>query len=235
MCSRVSPKTSKRFLGGKHMNHSAIRVISALQRDTRRGPKNGSSTVVWFVVFALFLLLPIGAWAQDNATITGYVTDTSGALVPNANITLTNNSTNQARETISNTAGVYRFANVGIGTYTLTITAQSFQKYTKTGIVVNVAPQWRPTPSLAVGSQTQTVTVEADALQVQTETSEVSTLISGEQVSQLATNGRNITSLAALGLGRLQQPAAVWRRQCADVGQRHQLQWNPHHPQRLHD
>src|SRR6185503_6607909 len=54
---------------------------------------------------------------------------------------------------------------------------------------------------LAVGSQAQTVTVTADALQVQTQTSEVSTLISGQQVEQLATNGRNITSLAALGLG----------------------------------
>ena len=52
-----------------------------------------------------------------------------------------------------------------------------------------------------MAARSQTVTVAADALQVQTETSEVSTLINGEQVSQLATNGRNITSLAALGLG----------------------------------
>ncbi len=67
------------------------------------------------------------------------MTDASGALVPNAQITLTNQATNQIREAVSNTAGAYRFANVGIGTYTLAVTAQGFQKYTKTGIVVNVA------------------------------------------------------------------------------------------------
>ena len=141
------------------------------------------------------------AWAQDNATITGTITDASGALVPNANITVTNTATNQSRETISNTAGAYRFANVGNGNYTLTVVGKGFQKYTKSGIVVNVAQTVEADATLTVGSQTQTISVSADALQVQTETSEVSTLISGEQVSQLATNGRNVTSLAALGLG----------------------------------
>jgi hypothetical protein len=67
--------------------------------------------------------------------------------------------------------------------------------------VVNVAQTLEENITLPVGSQGQTITVEADALQVQTESSEVSTLISGEQVSQLATNGRNVTQLAALGLG----------------------------------
>ena len=154
-----------------------------------------------FVFLALLSVLAPGAWAQDNATITGLITDASGALVPNANITITQNATGQKRETISNSSGTYRFANVGIGTYTMTVVAKGFQNYSKTGIVVNVAATVEADAALAVGSQTQTVTVAADALQVQTETSEVSTLISGDQVSQLATNGRNITSLAALGLG----------------------------------
>ena len=152
------------------------------------------------LVAMLFAMTPRG-WGQDNATITGFVTDASGALVPNAAITLINTATNQTRETISNSAGTYRFANVGVGTYTLNVVASGFQKYTKTGIVVNVAQTVEADATLAVGNQTQTVTVAADALQVQTETSEVSTLINGEQVSQLATNGRNITSLAALGMG----------------------------------
>jgi hypothetical protein len=154
-----------------------------------------------FAFFALLLALTPGARAQDNATITGFVTDASGALVPNADIKLTHTSTGQTRETISNTAGSYRFANLGVGTYTMEITSKGFQKYSKTGIVVNVAATVEDDAVLTVGSQTQTVTVAADALQVQTETSEVSTLINGDQVSQLATNGRNITSLAALGLG----------------------------------
>lgn len=150
---------------------------------------------------AMLLVLAPRAWSQDNATITGTVADPTGAVLPNAAISLTNPATSQTRTSTSNSAGVYRFANVGIGTYTLTASAAGFQKYTKTDIVVNVAQTLEEDIALSVGSQGQTVTVEADALQVQKETSEVSTLISGQQVSELSTNGRNITSLAALGLG----------------------------------
>ncbi|MDE3187318.1 MAG: TonB-dependent receptor [Acidobacteriota bacterium] len=150
---------------------------------------------------AVFLVLMPGAWAQENATITGTVTDSTGAVVPNAALTLLNPATGQTRTSVSNAVGAYRFANVAAATYTLTATAPGFQKYVKTGIVTNVAQTVEAEVTLTIGAQGQTVTVEADALQVQTQTSEVSTLISGEQVSQLATNGRNITSLAALGLG----------------------------------
>jgi hypothetical protein len=179
---------------------------STIPASPRAGTRTWSWTArqVWAVSIALvailFLLAP-RAGAQDNATINGTVTDSSGALVPNAKISLKNQATNQIREVVSNSAGAYRFANVGVGNYTLEITAQGFQSYSMTNIVVNVAQTLEENISLAVGSQAQTVTVAADSLQVQTETSEVSTLISGQQVEQLATNGRNITSLAALGLG----------------------------------
>ncbi len=122
-------------------------------------------------------------------------------MVPDAAIRLTDSATGQVRSLVSNSVGAYRFPNLGIGSYTLTVSAPGFQRYTKTNIVVNVAATIEADVSLTVGSQTQTVMVAADALQVQSETSEVSTLISGQQVTELSTNGRNITSLAALGLG----------------------------------
>ena len=157
-------------------------------------------TICLALLAVLMALAPV-AWGQDNATITGLVADASGAVIPNASITLTNTATNQSRATVSNSTGAYRFPNLGVGTYTLVVTAPAFQKYSKTGIVVNVAQTVEAEVVLTVGSQAQTITVAADALQVQTQTSEVSTLISGQQVEQLATNGRNITGLAALGLG----------------------------------
>src|SRR3984885_8580904 len=153
------------------------------------------------VMLGMVLLLVPCAWAQENATIVGTVVDTTGAVVPNAEITLTNTATSQARKATSNTAGIYTFANVGVGRFTLNATAKGFQKYTKTDIVVNTDQTLKEDISLTVGSETQTVTVEAYALQLQAETSEVSNLISGAQVTQLATDGRNVTSLAALGLG----------------------------------
>jgi hypothetical protein len=157
--------------------------------------------VLWIALALTIVALTPRVWGQDNATITGTVGDSSAAVVPNATVDLTNNATSQVRETVSNSVGQYRLANVGIGTYTLTASAAGFEKFTRTGIIVNVAQTLEENITLAVGSQAQTVTVQADALQVQTETNEISTLISGEQVEQLSTNGRNIVQLAALGAG----------------------------------
>ena len=139
--------------------------------------------------------------AQENATITGTVTDSSGAVVPNVSISLTNPATNQVRETRSSASGTYVFENLSIGSFTLSASSQGFQRFTETNIVVNVAQTLKEDVTLVVGSTAQTVTVQANALQVQTETNELSNLITGQQVVQLATNGRNVTALAALGLG----------------------------------
>ena len=166
--------------------------------------KLGSLRRLWLILStaAVLLLLALPLCAQDNATITGTVLDPSGAAVANAAIKITNVATGQIRQVTSNSAGVFVFPNVGVGTYNLSATASGFQEYKKTGMVVNVAQTLSADISLAVGSSEQSVTVEAQALQVQTETNEVSSLISGQQVTQLATNGRNVTQLAALGMGK---------------------------------
>ncbi len=182
------------------MKLSLVRAVQIARRCWTGKPARRLAAI-WLASIAMFVIFTAGAWGQDNATINGTVTDSTGAVVPNAALTLINPSTSQSRTTVSNGVGAYRFANLGIGTYTLNSTAQGFQKYTKTGIVVHPSDTIEDNIVLTIGSQAQTVTVAADALQVQSETSEVSTLISGTQVEQLATNGRNITSLAALGMG----------------------------------
>ena len=153
------------------------------------------------VLLGMALLLIPCAGAQENATIVGTVMDSTSAAVPNAEITLTNSATSQERKVTSNSSGIYTFANVGVGHFTLDATAKGFQKYIRTDIVVNTDQTLKEDISLTVGSEAQTVTVEADALQLQSETNELSTLISGAQITQLATNGRNVVSLAALGMG----------------------------------
>ena len=157
--------------------------------------------VLWIALAMMIVALTPRVWGQDNATITGTVADSSGAVVANATVDLTNNATGQVRETKSNSVGEFRVVNLGQGTYTLTAVASGFEKFTRTGIIVNVAQTLEENIALSVGSESQTISVQADALQVQTETSEVSTLISGQQVQQLSTNGRNIVQLAALGMG----------------------------------
>ena len=151
--------------------------------------------------FSVAVLLAPLVWAQENATITGAVLDPTGAVIPNVTITLTNVATGQVRETATNGSGIYTFANVGVGHFNLDATSAGFQKFARTDIVVNTDQTLKEDVTLTVGNAAQTVTVQANALQVQSETSELSTLITGQQVTQLATNGRNVTALAALGLG----------------------------------
>ena len=141
------------------------------------------------------------ALAQENAELTGTVTDPAGAVVSSATVTITNVATGETRHGTSNGAGIYDFAGLNHGTYTLKVEAKGFSRYEKTGIVMNVAATVREDAQLKLGASNQTVTVEADALHLQTETNEVSNLITGDQITELATNGRSITSLATLGTG----------------------------------
>ncbi len=158
------------------------------------------------IVFAIACLLgcvasATPALAQENATLTGTIQDATGAVIPGVTINLVNTATTQTRTAVSNSSGIYLFSNLSVGTFNLDASLAGFQKYSKTGIVLNTDQTLKEDVSLVVGSQGQTVTVQADALQVQAETNELSNLISGQQATQLATNGRNVTALAALGLG----------------------------------
>ena len=150
----------------------------------------------------LLVLFSLGvAQSQENATITGSVTDSTGAVVQNAPVVLTNPATGEMRRTTSNSAGVYTFSNLHIGHYMLSVTEQGYKQFTRTDIPISVAETVKEDVALAVGSTTQNVTVQANALHLQTETNEVSNLITGSQITQLATNGRNVLALTTLGLG----------------------------------
>lgn len=149
----------------------------------------------------LVLLLTGTAMAQENSTITGIVMDTTGAIVQNAPVTLTDPATGEVRTTASNSAGVYNFSDLHIGHYTLRVTEQGYKQFTKTDISLNVATTVKEDVRLTVGAINQNVTVQANALHLQTETNEVSNLITGSQLTQLATNGRNVLALTTLGPG----------------------------------
>jgi Carboxypeptidase regulatory-like domain len=158
-----------------------------------------AKNLVGLVVLVLMCFATVKA--QESAVLTGTVTDPSGAVIPNAKITITNTSTGESRTATSNGAGLFDFSGLNHGAYNMRVEAQGFTTYQKSNIVLNVAVTVQENAILQVGAGTQTVTVEADALHLQTETNEVSTVITGEQVSQIATNGRNMMSLTTLGTG----------------------------------
>ncbi|HEU5233223.1 MAG TPA: TonB-dependent receptor [Terriglobales bacterium] len=183
------------------MGRFTDKTHNAVSRFTTKLP-SWKHFATWCACMTMVAILAGTARAQDNASITGTVTDPSGAAVVNASITITNVATGQVRNTVSNSSGDFLFANVGAGQYTMAATAPGFQKFSRAGIVIHVAQTLEENVGFKVGNTQETVNVEADALQVQSETNEVSSLITGQQVTQLATNGRNVTALAALGMGK---------------------------------
>jgi len=150
-----------------------------------------------------FLLLGAIAWQAlaQEATIVGTVTDPSGALVPNVTITVTNTQTGQVRRVTTNENGQYLAPDLQIGHYDLKAAVAGFKTAEQKGVVIAVGDRARVDFRLEVGSGQESVTVEATALAVQAETGEVSDVITGAQVSQLAANGRSIYSLAMLTAG----------------------------------
>jgi hypothetical protein len=140
------------------------------------------------------------ALAQE-ATIVGAVTDQTGAAVPNASITITNTDTGQVHQTTTNSVGQYLAPSVQIGHYTIRAEVAGFKKAEQTGIVLENGDRRAVDFKLEIGTAQESVTVEAAPVAVQSESGEVSDLITGSQVTQLATNGRSIYSLAALTAG----------------------------------
>jgi hypothetical protein len=160
--------------------------------------RNGTRLAVLLAAF--FVLFAVPAFAQE-ATIIGTVTDPTGAAVPNAPIALTNAGTGIVRNTVTNSDGQYVVPDLAIGTYSLRVTATGFKATEQKNVVLAVGDRTRLDFKLQVGSAQEQVTVEANAVAVQTDSGEVDTVINGKQVSNLGINGRSLYSLFALAPG----------------------------------
>jgi hypothetical protein len=153
---------------------------------------------------ALFAVL-MGCWllpAQDfRASIVGRVTDASGAVAPNARVTAIHVETGFATRTESTGTGDYTLTGLAPGTYRLEVELKGFKKYLQEGIVLAI--QARPTLDVVLepGEITTSVTVSADASQLEVSTASRGELISGKTLVDLPLNGRNAFALAGLAPG----------------------------------
>ncbi len=152
--------------------------------------------------FPLLLCLAVFScgigFAQETATINGTVTDQSGAVVPSAKVTVTNAGTGSSRTLTTNQSGYYSSPDLPIGQYSVKVDAAGFKAYQQNDVTLNVNATLRVDAILQVGQAQETVTVEANAVQVQVDTSEQSNVITGQQIMKLDTNGRNPVQLATL-------------------------------------
>ncbi len=146
----------------------------------------------------LFCAASAAALAQTAGAITGEVTDATGAIVPNAPITVTNTQTNVSRETVTNNSGLYLVPDLTPGFYSLKVAVQGFDTVVKTNIEIQVQQTARVDFQLRLGQSTQTVEVAANTAQLNTENATVGTVIEEARITELPLNGRSFFSLVAL-------------------------------------
>jgi len=160
------------------------------------------SVVAGMLIAFLLMLSPIAANAQNYAgSVRGTVTDPSGGAVAGATVTLKNTNKNVSLEATTTDLGAYSFPVVDVGTYELTVKAGSFKEFVAKNVEVHVSTVAEINAKLALGANTDIVTVEASDVQVQTTTAEVGGVIEGTQVRELPLNGRNFMALTQLQPG----------------------------------
>jgi outer membrane receptor protein involved in Fe transport len=153
--------------------------------------------------FLLLMLVAAMAAQTSRGTLTGTVTDSTGAVVGKATVTITQNGTGITRQTTTNSVGIYRFDAVDLGTYKVSAAATGFSTEDKTGVQIEAARTTDIDFNLKVGAAKEVITVEATGIEVGLQTSEQvhSETFSARQISTLPVVGGDSLTLAQLAPG----------------------------------
>jgi hypothetical protein len=184
------------------------RVLDLPLKDTTRlkkSVKSPPSLAYLFVV--LVMLFPLMGRSQElAATLSGTVTDSTGAVIPNASITITLNGVNGTERVVqSDASGYYTATNLIAGTYSVKVVAQGFETFYGKNVVLNVAEKHSFNVPLKAGSVSTTITVDDNPVSVDTESSAQAGTISGVQVRELELSSRNFEQLVTLQPGVVNQ------------------------------
>ena len=141
------------------------------------------------------------AIAQSTASISGTVTDSSGAVIPGASVQVIQTETNETRSLTTDAGGRYSANLLSLGHYAVRASASGFQSAERTGILLEAQAAPEVNFSLALGAVSSNVVVQATAVEVQTANAALDQVIHSQQVSDLPLNGRNFVELATLAPG----------------------------------
>jgi len=159
------------------------------------------------IMLAAVLLLPATGSAQvTTATLSGVVTDQSGATVPGATVTIRSAETDAARTILTDSGGRYRAPGLEPGTYEMSVELQGFQSSRHAGISLSVGQNATLDVKLSVGRMEDVVTVTGEAPVIDTTRSSVSAIVDAQQIRELPLNGRDFTQLTLLQPGVLASP-----------------------------
>src|ERR1700687_2118548 len=186
------------------MNENLRLLAEGLAEDRRArrgGNMQGWSRRQSLLVFALVLLMCGQMFAGVTASISGTVKDTSGAAVAGATVTATNVATSIAVTQTTNGQGFYSFQSLPLGKYTVEVQEKGFKTYRETDLTLDVNSALTVDATLQVGQTTEKIEVAADALHVETVTSQMGEVIEGKEMTDVPLVKRSFTDLLALQPG----------------------------------
>jgi hypothetical protein len=163
-----------------------------------------STVLAMMVNMGLIWLTQIPTAGAQNvyAAIHGTVSDPTGALLANAEVTVVNTSTNIATRTTSDSKGYFTLPQLQVGgPYSVTVTAAGFKSFTQSGLTLNVDDNRDVDARLAVGSGNTTVTVSAASIQVETADTQIKQVMTAEQLEEIPLEGRDPAGLQKLEPG----------------------------------
>jgi hypothetical protein len=172
---------------------------------------------VWFpAILVISLLTALPSFAQINQSeILGTVSDTSGAVIPNATVTITNTQTNVSNTLKTDSAGAYALPDLIPGAYTVRVSVQGFQTAMHSGVELEVGKQVRIDVVLKVGTAVETVTVSGTPI-VETTSNTLGGTVSSQQVVDLPLNGQDYENLVVLQPGVQRSPGGGFHSTSSD-------------------
>src|SRR5690348_11655208 len=158
---------------------------------------------IWAIVALCCVILTPALFGQTSGTgaLNGTVTDPSGGVVPNVNVTVTNTATGVARSVKTGADGAYQIGLLQPGTYSVKFEASGFKTLTAPNVTVTVTETGTLNQALEIGAQTQEITVQANVETVQTTNATVGATITGRTMTDLPLASRNYTNLLSLSAG----------------------------------
>ncbi len=153
------------------------------------------------LTLALIPCLAIVVRADTVGSISGTITDQTGAVIPDTTVNALNLDTTVVQTTKTNANGFYNFTALPVGRYEIEILRDRFKPYKRTGLVVDVNSELRADITLSMGEQSEEVVVSDNAVHVETESTQVGEVVSGDVMTGVALNGRSFTDLMSLQPG----------------------------------
>ncbi len=160
--------------------------------------------IALLICFAL--LSATSVWAQATATIVGVVTDSSGKVIANASVKVTQKETGLTRQVTTNDRGFYAVHSLPVGEYTVAVELTGFKRKSVTGLKLQVNEEPRIDVTLEVGEVSETVTINSQAPLLQTESASVGQVIDNRYTTQIPLNGRDFSQLILLTPGAVTRP-----------------------------